>query len=168
MELHVDEVGSPLGTLVLVSRQGALCALDFDDCRERMDSLLRARYGEVELRPRPDPNGFSSRVGAYLDGDLGALDPIAVETGGTSFQRRVWSALREIRPGRTVTYGQLAEGLGRPSAARAVGMTNARNPIALVLPCHRVVGADGSLTGYAGGIHRKRWLLEHEGALSRS
>jgi methylated-DNA-[protein]-cysteine S-methyltransferase len=167
MELHVDEVGSPMGTLVLVVRDDALCALDFDDCRERMDALLRSRYGAVDLKPRPDPNGFSSCVRAYLDGGLDALDRIPVETGGTPFQQRVWSALREIRPGKTLTYGQLAESVGRPSAARAVGTTNARNPVALVLPCHRVVGADGSLTGYAGGIHRKRWLLHHEGAVLR-
>jgi methylated-DNA-[protein]-cysteine S-methyltransferase len=163
VELHVDEVGSPVGTLVLVTRNGALCALDFDDCRERMHALLRPRYGEVDLRPSHDAHGFSRRIREYLDGDLDALDSIPVETGGTPFQQRVWSALRDIRPGRTLTYGQLAASAGRPSAARAVGMTNSRNPVALVLPCHRVVGADGSLTGYAGGIHRKRWLLRHEG-----
>jgi methylated-DNA-[protein]-cysteine S-methyltransferase len=111
-----------------------------------------------------DPAGISSRLRAYFGGDLAALDAIEVDTGGTSFQQDVWRALREIPVGKTVSYGELARRIGRPSATRAVGLTNGLNPCAVVVPCHRVIGADGSLTGFGGGLHRKRWLLEHEGA----
>ncbi|HET8842556.1 MAG TPA: methylated-DNA--[protein]-cysteine S-methyltransferase, partial [Ktedonobacteraceae bacterium] len=102
---------------------------------------------------------------AYLAGDPRSLDAIPVDTGGTAFQQQVWSALRSIPLGTTTTYGELAASLGKPKAYRAVGATNALNPIAIVLPCHRVVGADASLTGYAGGLHRKDWLLRHERAM---
>lgn len=162
-QLHSARVDSPLGALVLATTDEALCALDFADASARMHALLEARYGAFELAPAGDPLGCATRLRAYLDGELGALDDIPVETGGTPFQRRVWSALREIAPGTTESYAGLARRVGRPSAARAVGAANARNPVALVLPCHRVVGADGALTGYAGGVERKRWLLRHEG-----
>src|SRR5208283_2077845 len=95
-------------------------------------------------------------------GDLRVLDLLPVETGGTAFQRQVWQSLREIPCGTTVSYGQLAERIGRPSAVRAVGLANGANPVAVVVPCHRVIGSNGSLTGYGGGIERKRWLLNHE------
>ena len=114
--------------------------------------------------------GYTARpVNIALDLEelpAGPPAPLAeVDTGGTAFQRDVWSALRQIPCGETTSYGAMAKSMGRPGAARAVGITNGRNPVALVLPCHRVIGADGSLTGYAGGIERKRWLLRHEGAL---
>jgi methylated-DNA-[protein]-cysteine S-methyltransferase len=104
-------------------------------------------------------------VRAYFEGELQALEDVRVESGATDFQRRVWSALREIPPGRTVSYAELARRIGSPTAVRAVAAANARNPVAIVIPCHRVIGADGGLTGYGGGLDRKRWLLEHEGAL---
>lgn len=163
MELRIDEIESPIGTIMLATNAEALCALEFVDRRARMVSLLEARYGCVRLRRRTDPRGYASRVRAYLGGELDALDDIPVETGGTPFQRQVWSALRDVAPGTTVAYGELASSIGHPSAARAVGMANSRNPVALVVPCHRVVRADGSLGGYAGGVERKRWLLRHEG-----
>ena len=163
MELQTDEIPSAIGRIILVATDEALCALDFADCRERMFALLEARYGDIQLRKVKDPHGYSSAVRAYLDGDLEALDSIPVDTRGTAFQRRVWSALREIPVGSTLSYGGLAARIGRPTAARAVGMTNSRNPVALVVPCHRVIGAGGALTGYAGGMERKRWLLRHEG-----
>lgn len=165
MELAFDRLDSPIGAIAVVARGGALCALDFDDCAERMQSILQRRFGSVTLRRESDPCGFTTRVRAYMDGALDALDDIEVDTGGTAFQRDVWSALRQIPCGETTSYGAMAKSMGRPGAARAVGITNGRNPVALVLPCHRVIGADGSLTGYAGGIERKRWLLRHEGAL---
>ncbi len=163
MELQFTEVESPIGTIILVANGGALCALDFADRRARMLSLLQARYGGVSLKRSANPGGCDSRVRAYLDGNLDALSDIPVDLGGTAFQREVWSALRQVRPGTTVSYAKLAASIGHPTAVRAVGATNARNPIALVVPCHRVIGADGSLTGYAGGLDRKRWLLRHEG-----
>ncbi|HYF66346.1 MAG TPA: methylated-DNA--[protein]-cysteine S-methyltransferase [Herpetosiphonaceae bacterium] len=164
MDLWFDEIGSPVGTIVVVSDGTSLCSLDFGDFGERMHKLLGARYGEVRLMRADNPQGFSERVRAYLAGDMPSLDDIPVSTGGTPFQAQVWAALRTIPAGTTITYGELAARVGRPTAARAVGMTNSLNPIAIVLPCHRVIGANASLTGYAGGLERKRWLLEHEGA----
>jgi methylated-DNA-[protein]-cysteine S-methyltransferase len=165
MNLHLHAIESPLGRLLLVAGSGRLHALDFADCRRRMFSLLEARYGPLRLHATSDPCGFSSRVTAYLDGDLDALDAIPLELGGTPFQRQVWSALGTIPPGETLGYGALAAALGRRGAGRAVGMASARNPVALVIPCHRLVRSDGSLGGYAGGIHRKRWLLQHEASM---
>jgi methylated-DNA-[protein]-cysteine S-methyltransferase len=168
MRLLSDHIPSVLGTLVIVVREGHLCAVDFDDCRQRMMASIDSRYGAVELCRTSDPFGVSSRIRAYLAGDFRAIDALAVETGGTPFQQQVWAALRAIPAGTSVTYAELARKVGRPPAARAVGTINGRNPIAIVVPCHRVVGADGRLTGYSGGLWRKRWLLQHEGALVAS
>ena len=168
MDLWFDEIDSPVGTIVVVSDGENLCALDFGDYGERMHRLMAARYGEVRLIRAENPQGFSERVRAYLAGDMASLDDIPVSTGGTPFQAQVWAALRSIPAGTTITYGELAARVGRPTAARAVGMTNSLNPIAIVLPCHRVIGANASLTGYAGGLERKRWLLEHEGAYPKA
>src|SRR5262245_53265961 len=165
MNFLTDEVSSAIGPIVIAVRDGRLVSLDFGDCRERMRALLTARYGRARLERAPDPDGISGRIEAYLSGELGAVDDIAVESGGTPFQRDVWTALRGVPAGTTVTYAQLARTLGRPAALRAVGGANARNPVAIVIPCHRMVGSDGSLTGYGGGLSRKRWLLDHEGAL---
>ncbi len=161
--LFIDRIDSPIGTILLVVDDNKLCSLDYEEYEQRMMTLLERRYGSVQLLPKPDPEGFSTRIRSYLEGDFNALDDIAVSTGGTLFQQQVWSTLRTIPVGMTVTYGELAAQVGKPTAYRAVGATNALNPIAIVLPCHRVVGANASLTGYAGGLERKRWLLEHEG-----
>lgn len=162
MDLLTDEIPSALGTIVIAAREGRLCGLEFADCRERMLASLARRYGARSMRPERDPFGFSGRIRAYLAGDLGGIDEIAAEPGGTAFQRRVWRALRRIPAGTTVTYSQLAREIGRPSAVRAVGAANGQNPIAIVIPCHRVLGKGGLLIGYAGGLARKRWLLAHE------
>jgi methylated-DNA-[protein]-cysteine S-methyltransferase len=108
---------------------------------------------------------MSTRLRRYFQGDVEAIDGVSVDMGGTVLQRRVWATLRGIPAGTTVTYGDLARAVGRPNAARAIGMINGQNPVAIVVPCHRVVGADASPTGYAGGLWRKRWLLHHEGAV---
>ena len=108
-----------------------------------------------------------TRLERYFAGDLGALASVRVDPGGTVFQRRVWSALRQLPPGRTASYGDLARAVGAAGAARAVGAANGSNPVAIVIPCHRVIGADGGLTGYAGGVERKQWLLRHEGSRPR-
>jgi methylated-DNA-[protein]-cysteine S-methyltransferase len=160
----VDEIASPLGRIVIAARAGRLCALEFG--RARTMRQARSRYPGAPLRRARDPFGFSTRIRAYLAGDLAAVDRIPVETGGTAFQRRVWRALRRIPSGRTLTYGALARALRRGAAARAVGAANGRNPVSIVIPCHRLIGGDASLTGYGGGLWRKRWLLRHEGALS--
>lgn len=162
-ELLLDSFDSPIGTVIIVAGAHQLCSLDFADCEQRMMTLLQRRYGPVHLTQTTDPYGFSSRILAYFTGDYNSLDEIPVNTGGTNFQQRVWSALRTIPAGTTTTYGKLATRLGKPTAYRAVGAANALNPVGIVLPCHRVIGADTSLTGYAGGIERKHWLLQHEG-----
>lgn len=162
-ELHVDQLPSPVGDITLVVRGEALCALDFfdpDGLRER----LAERFGSCPLSEQRDPAGVTSRLQAYFDGQLDALDGIAVDPGGTPFQRRVWQALRAVPCGETRSYRDIARAVGRPGATRAVGGANHRNPIGIVIPCHRVVRADARLGGYAGGVERKRWLLVHEGA----
>ena len=130
---------------------------------QRMMTFLLRRYEPIRLEQAIDPCGFSSRIRGYFAGDYSCLDAIPVSTGGTAFQQQVWSILRTIPPGTTINYGEIAAKLGKPAAYRAVGGANALNPIPIVLPCHRVVSADASLTGYGGGIERKRWLLQHEG-----
>jgi O-6-methylguanine DNA methyltransferase len=163
MRLRVERHDSPVGALLLVtSADGALRALDYEDYEARMQRLLSVHYGAHELVAQPASESLSRALRAYFAGDLRALDALAIATGGTSFQRSVWRALRAIPASTTCSYGQLAACLGRPSASRAVGLANGKNPIAIVVPCHRVIGADGSLTGYAGGTERKRWLLDHE------
>jgi methylated-DNA-[protein]-cysteine S-methyltransferase len=163
--LWLVAVPSPLGPLTLVATDEAVCALEFGQPERSLLARLRARFGPVTLVHRADPGGAAARVRAYFAGDLDALDGIGVDAGGTTFQQRVWAALRRIPPGATITYATLAARLGQPRAIRAVGLANARNPVSLVIPCHRVIGTGGHLTGYGGGLWRKRWLLEHEGAL---
>ncbi|MEM9005566.1 MAG: methylated-DNA--[protein]-cysteine S-methyltransferase [Cyanobacteria bacterium P01_F01_bin.86] len=166
--LLIDRIPSPIGQIWVVTQNNTLCAVDFEDCEARMRSLLQKRFGPIQLREADNPGGISDRFRAYLAGDLQSLDGIPTATGGTDFQQQVWQALRTIPPGQVATYGELAKQLGRPQAVRAVGRTNGLNPIAIVLPCHRVIGANGKLTGYAGGLARKQWLLAHEGVTLQS
>ena len=161
--LHIDRMNTPVGNIFIITDGELLCALDYEEYEQRMRTLLQRRYGSFSLVPTANPHGMSDRLRAYFAGDHTCLDSIPVSLGGTAFQQEVWLALRTIPPGTTRSYGELAAQLGRPTAYRAVGGTNALNPIAIVLPCHRVVGSNASLTGYAGGIERKRWLLQHEG-----
>jgi len=160
-----SRIETPIGPLVLLAREGILLMLEFDDGGPRIEREMTARFGSVEHQPTEDPFGLASRVRAYFAGDLPAIDGIETDGGGTEFQRRVWAELRRIPASATISYGELARRLGDVKATRAVGLANGRNPIAVVVPCHRVIGADGSLTGYGGGVDRKRWLLVHEGAL---
>jgi methylated-DNA-[protein]-cysteine S-methyltransferase len=163
MKLLLDEIHSEIGTILLVANQEALCALDFTTAQQQMMKRLMVRYGCFELERVADPHGFSSLVQAYFEGNYSALDSIPASTGGTQFQQQVWSALRDVTPGIAISYGELAAKLGKPTAARAVGMANALNPVCIVIPCHRVIGANATLTGYSGGLERKQWLLRHEG-----
>jgi len=165
----LDRIETPIGTMLLVHDAGGrLRALDFHDDEPRLQRLLRLQYAGrpigLVLPPRRAPAHIRESLARYFAGELGAIDSIPVATGGTEFQRDVWSALRRISPGTTISYGALARQLGRPRSVRAVGLANGANPLAIVVPCHRVIGADASLTGYGGGIGRKRWLLIHEGA----
>jgi len=166
-ELRLDQVDSPIGSLLLAWRDDSLCALGFDDREERMAAAMKARFGEVKLVRSKDSRHFRRCLEEYFAGDLAALERIAVDTGGTAFQQSCWRLLRQIPAGTTVTYGELAAKLGSPAAARAVGLANALNPVAIVVPCHRVIGAGGRLVGYGGGLDRKRWLLAHEAGAGR-
>jgi methylated-DNA-[protein]-cysteine S-methyltransferase len=163
MRLRLERVSSPISRLRVVSdNEGVLRALDFDDYEARMHQLLRDHYRDYTLEERSVPDSITRALHAYFGGELDALDDIPTATGGTAFQRQVWKALRTIPAGNTLSYGELATRIGRPSASRAVGAANGANPIAIVVPCHRVIGANGMLSGYGGGVHRKQWLLDHE------
>ena len=162
-------LATPIGVLVLLQdAENALRVLDWADHEERMQRLLRRHYGDdgVAIGDGADGSSPVRALERYFAGDLHALDALPVASGGSDFQRGVWRALRDIPAGTTISYAELARRIGRPSAFRAVGLANGANPIGIVVPCHRVVGSDGSLTGYGGGIERKRWLLAHEGAVA--
>ena len=153
----------------MADRDGRLRIIDWTDHEARLRRWLDRAYGKdgYTLRAARDPGGLTTAMRAYFKGDIGAIDKLPVKTDGTPFQSSVWRALRKIPPGKTVSYGELARRIGRPKAVRATGLANGQNPISIVVPCHRVIGSDGTLTGYGGGLPRKQWLLEHEGAWQR-
>ena len=164
----VDRLATPIGELLIVAdRAGKLRTIDWTDHEARMRQLLDRYYGKgrYTLDQAHDPGGLTRVLRAYFKGDIEAIDRLPVETAGTPFQTSIWRALRKIRRGTTISYAELARRVGRPRAVRAAGLANGRNPISIVVPCHRVIGSNGSLTGYGGGLPRKKWLLEHEGAL---
>lgn len=164
LPIHIDHLPSPLGTLLLAHGGGHLCALDFQEYETRFCQYLARRFGQVPTEEQRLPGEIHNALQAYLGGEISALDSIPVHAPGTRFQQLVWQTLRRIPAGQTWNYAQLAAAIGQPDAIRAVASANARNPVALVVPCHRVIGSDGGLTGYAGGLSRKHWLLVHEGA----
>jgi methylated-DNA-[protein]-cysteine S-methyltransferase len=160
----LDRLPTPIGAALLVTDDdGVLRALDWEDYAPRMKELLRLHYGAVTLTEARAPAAMRSALAAYFDGDLRRLADVSWRVAGTPFQQQVWSALPKIPAGRTMSYGALAAQLDRPNAMRAVGHANGSNPISVVLPCHRLIGADGKLVKYGGGLDRKRWLLRHEG-----
>jgi methylated-DNA-[protein]-cysteine S-methyltransferase len=165
--IFLERMESPVGEVILgTDDKGFLRVLDFTDYEARMHRLLARQYGKAgfSLTAARGASPAAAILARYFAGELNAIDTLKTATGGTDFQRKVWAALRDIPVRATTTYGELAARLGLPRvAARAVGLANGANPIAIVVPCHRVIGADGSLTGYGGGIARKRWLLAHEG-----
>jgi methylated-DNA-[protein]-cysteine S-methyltransferase len=164
--LHLGRLDTPIGQALLISDdEGLLRLLDWQDHEERMRVILRRRYGAVRLEEGRAPERIRRPLARYFAGELKALHEVPFRSEGTPFQLRVWDALTKIPMGETTSYGALAERIGKPSAVRAVGLANGANPISVVVPCHRVIGSDGSLTGYGGGLERKRWLLRHEGAL---
>jgi methylated-DNA-[protein]-cysteine S-methyltransferase len=161
----LERVETPTGPMLIVTDdEQRLRALDWEDHEARLLKLLRRHYGTnaVRLSEAARPSAASHSLAAYFDGDLEAVSGLPIATSGSDFQRTVWDALRRIPAGHSISYGALAASIGRPTAARAVGLANGANPIAIVVPCHRVIGADASLTGYGGGLDRKRWLLAHE------
>jgi methylated-DNA-[protein]-cysteine S-methyltransferase len=164
VHLQIAELESPAGAITLAVRDARVCALGFTEHWSALQRWLERRFGDVRMTRTADPAKAVSHLREYLDGTLTALEAIDVDPGGTLFQQTVWHTLRRIAPpGCTISYGDLARAVGAPKASRAVGAANGANPISIVIPCHRVIGANGSLTGYGGGMDRKRWLLAHEG-----
>jgi methylated-DNA-[protein]-cysteine S-methyltransferase len=164
----LDRLRTPIGALLLVcDDDGKLHAAEFHDYEDRLHRSLRlstAANGGYALREARLPATVRGRIEAYFAGELDAIDAIETAAGGTPFQQKVWRALRKIKPGKTLTYGALAARIGEDKAIRAVGAANGANPVSVIVPCHRLIGANGSLIRYGGGIERKRWLLQHEGA----
>ncbi len=159
----IDRMKTPLGTAVLIAdERGSLCLYQWEDEAEAWRWRFRRDHGDSRLVAERDPFGHAAALERYFAGDVAALDAISVALRGTPFQTKVWTALRTIPAGTTLAYGALARRIGAAAAVRAVGLANGRNRIGVVVPCHRVIGSDGSLTGYGGGLPRKRWLLEHE------
>ena len=165
----IDRLATPIGELLIVTDDdGRLRTIDWTDHEARMRLLLDRYYGKgrYTLAPVRDRGGLTTAMRAYFKGDLDVIDTLPVATNGTPFQASVWQELRRIERGRTISYAELAGRVGRPKAVRAAGLANGQNPISIVVPCHRVIGSNGTLTGYGGGLPRKKWLLEHEGALA--
>jgi methylated-DNA-[protein]-cysteine S-methyltransferase len=161
---ELDRLSTPIGTALLVTdADGHLRALDWEDYEARMKGLLRLHYGAATLKEARAPREMRMALADYFEGDLDRLETIRWRVAGTPFQQKVWHALSKIPAGTTMSYGALAAKIEMPSAVRAVGHANGSNPISVVLPCHRLIGANGSLVKYGGGLERKRWLLQHEG-----
>jgi methylated-DNA-[protein]-cysteine S-methyltransferase len=146
---------SPIGPLTLIARDGVLTNLSMHEQRHMSPPPEDALTDDAWFKD------IAAQLDAYFAGELTSFD-VETDMRGTAFQQRVWAQLREIPYGETISYGELAERVGNRNASRAVGLANGRNPISIIVPCHRVIGADGSLTGYGGGLERKTWLLEHE------
>jgi len=168
LTLLEDKIATPLGPLwVICDEQYQLRAVEWEEHSDRMVQLLNIHYrtGGYQRIAAHNPGGLSDKLRHYFEGDLDIITTLPTATGGTPFQREVWAILRTIPCGQVMHYGQLAAQLGRAGAARAVGAANGANPVSIVVPCHRVIGRNGTMTGYAGGVQRKEWLLRHEGYL---
>lgn len=165
MRLQLDQFASPIGAVLVVwDEDGRLRAVDFEDHEARLYRLLARQIGDVAVARSRLPAHVEAAFEAYFAGDEAPLRALPVTLGGTRFQRRVWHALEHLTCGATTSYGALARAIGQPGAGRAVGLANGANPVAIRIPCHRVIGANGTLTGYGGGLWRKAWLLRHENA----
>jgi len=156
-------VDSPIGELTVAARGSKVCLVHFGSDSDRVRAALSGWYPDHVIEPAGDPGGVVAVLERYFAGDLASLDEVEVELHGTDFQQRVWQTLRSVSAGTTSSYADLARKVGASAAVRAVGAANGANPVAVVLPCHRIIGSNGTLTGYGGGLDRKRWLLNHEG-----
>jgi methylated-DNA-[protein]-cysteine S-methyltransferase len=165
-----DFIDTPTGEMMIITdAEGALRALEWTDLATRTDRLFLRQYRgqHVSLNDGTAPICIRNSLEAYFGGELTALEGLVTCARGTDFQRSVWRALRTIPVGQTRSYLDMAVTIGNPKAVRAIGLANGANPIGIVVPCHRVIGANGSMTGYGGGIARKEWLLKHEQGLTR-
>jgi methylated-DNA-[protein]-cysteine S-methyltransferase len=165
--IHVATIESPVGPLAIVSRQNRVCLLHFGGEDDYVRGWIERWYRAEPVERAEDPAGAVSALRRYFDGELTAIDALEIELNGTPFQRRVWERLRQVKAGTTASYAQLAADVGASNAVRAVGAANGANPVAIIVPCHRIIGSNGGLTGYGGGLDRKEWLLRHEGVLGR-
>ncbi len=167
MILSRATIATPLGPMLALASEAGLCALEFTGPKKRLSRLearLKNHFPPHDIVDDEDRVIERTRrwLEEYFDGTTAEIGDLPLDMHGADFERRVWRALLTIRPGETRSYGALAKALGNPGAARAVGMANGANPIAIIVPCHRVIGSTGSLTGYGGGLDRKTWLLDHE------
>lgn len=161
--IEIAIVHTPIDALTLAAKDGRLCLLHFGSREAPVRQQLHRWYPGDSIEHRPDPAGAATALAKYFSGQLDVLETIEVELNGTPFQQRVWQALRTVRAGRTASYSEIAASIGSLAAVRAVGAANGANPVAIVVPCHRIIGSNGTLTGYGGGLKRKEWLLRHEG-----
>jgi methylated-DNA-[protein]-cysteine S-methyltransferase len=158
---------TPIGHMIALSSDEGLCALEFTGPKRRMTKLERrlARWfppHEIVERASPAIDAAREWLRKYFDGASADIAGVPLDMRGAAFERRVWKRLIRIPPGETTSYGAIAKQLGAPGASRAVGLANGANPVAIIVPCHRVIGSTGALTGYGGGLHRKTWLIDHE------
>lgn len=165
MDLTTEIVASPIGALQLTTLGEEVVGVDFEGSHGRGRLALERWFPEGTFRPWLDPSRAAQVLARYFVDRDADLDSLSVRLAGSDFQQSVWLALRGVPRGSTVSYAEIARRVGRPDAVRAVGAANGANPIPVILPCHRIVGSDGSLTGFGGGLPRKQWLLTHEGAL---
>lgn len=159
---YTTQIESPIGALTLVSDGVALVGVYMESTRHEPE-IDRGWTRDDSARPFPEAR---RQFGAYFAGDLREFD-LPLAAAGTAFQKTVWGELQKIPYGSTISYGELARRVGNPNASRAVGLANGQNPLSIVIPCHRVIGANGKLVGYGGGLDRKKVLLELEGAVDR-
>ncbi len=165
MPLYFDIYQSPLGEIAIVTQNDTLVLLDFNDNQARIDKLLQRRFGQYQKQRAENSVDIAKRLDDYFNGDPLAFQGLNYLTEGSEFQQAVWENLRKIPWGSTISYAQLASNIGKPKAVRAVANANANNPLAIITPCHRVIGKNGTMRGYAGGEDRKVWLLKHEGVI---
>jgi methylated-DNA-[protein]-cysteine S-methyltransferase len=163
--IRLTTFASPIGLLTIAAHDDRVCLLHFGDAGTEVRKMLARWYPSEPAADHPDPAGAVGVLRSYFEGQLDVLDGIRVELNGTPFQQQVWGALRSVRAGTTAAYADIARAVSAPKAVRAVGAANGANPVAVIVPCHRIVGSNGSLTGYGGGLDRKRWLLRHERCL---
>jgi O-6-methylguanine DNA methyltransferase len=167
MQLQRSIIPTPVGEMLALASDAGLCALEFAGPRERMSRLearLQRHFPPHEIVDGDAPPIARARawLAGYFAGESAEIGDLPLDMRGAAFEKRVWRALTRIPPGETTSYGAIAKALGATGAARAVGAANGANPIAIIVPCHRVIGASGRLTGYGGGLDRKSWLLDHE------